>query len=555
MIEASVHARCDEYVRDYVGHDPITATQVGVEGLDGRLTDYSPDAVIGRAELGKQAMADVAGIEPVDDAERIAKAVFLERMQAETELHDAGEDIGALNVLESPVHAMREVFDLMPLEREEQWADAARRLRAMPTALAQVRSGIEYAAERGRIAAVRQVAKVAEQCGRWAGERADRSFFHELVADAPAGVNDELLAAAETAAGAYGEFGRYLREDLAPRAPQRDAFGAERYRLHSRKFTGADLDLDEAYAWAWEEFARIEQELHQVAGRIRPGASPAQAAAALDADPRLQAVGTDALAAWLQRTSDDALASLRDEYFTIPPELMRLDCKIAPAGGVLGAYYTPPSDGFARPGAMWWSVDHEQSNYPIWREATTVYHEGVPGHHLQIGTAVHRADRLNSFQRQLCFISGHGEGWALYAERLMRELGYLEADHLLLGLLDAQIFRTARVLVDIGMHLELTIPAGTGFHPGQRWTPELGFEFMTTRTISDRDYLADEIDRYLGWAGQAPSYKLGERAWLSAREDARLRAGDGFDSKAFHARALELGPIGLDALGAELARL
>ena len=92
-------------------------------------------------------------------------------------------------------------------------------------------------------------------------------------------------------------------------------------------------------------------------------------------------------------------------------------------------------------------------------------------------------------------------------------------------MLNENLFRAARVIIDIGMHLELEIPRGTGFHEGERWTPELGLEFMLTRTITEEALVRDEIDRYLGWPGQAPAYKLGERLWLSARDDARARAG------------------------------
>jgi uncharacterized protein (DUF885 family) len=122
-------------------------------------------------------------------------------------------------------------------------------------------------------------------------------------------------------------------------------------------------------------------------------------------------------------------------------------------------------------------------------------------------------------------------------------------------MLDAQLFRAARVIVDIGMHLELEIPAGTGFHEGERWTPELGLEFLLSRTIIDQAFAADEIDRYLGWPGQAPSYKIGERIWLEGRDAARRRHGDRFDPKTFHSRALDAGGMGLDPLAALLAAL
>ena len=241
--------------------------------------------------------------------------------------------------------------------------------------------------------------------------------------------------------------------------------------------------------------------MKQVANRIKPGASLAEAADALDDDPRYQVVGQAEFANWMQELSDRALAELRGVHFDIPDEVMRLECKIAPPGGSIGAYYTSPSEDFSRPGRMWWSVPADRQEFSTWRETTTVYHEGAPGHHLQCAIALHAAAKLNTFQRLLCWVSGHGEGWALYAERLMHELGYLEDDGDLLGMLDGQLFRAARVVVDLGMHLELPIPAGYGFHEGERWTPELGLEFMLDRTITDPHHVRDEIDRYLGWPG------------------------------------------------------
>ena len=235
--------------------------------------------------------------------------------------------------------------------------------------------------------------------------------------------------------------------------------------------------------------------------------------------------------------------------------MRNLECLIAPPGGGIGAYYTAPSDDFSRPGRMWWAVEPGREVFSTWRETSTVYHEGVPGHHLQIATQVYRRDRLNDYQRLIAGTSGHAEGWALYAERLTRELGYLDDDGLLLGLLDSQLFRAARVIVDIGMHLELEIPAGTGFHEGERWTGALGLEFLTTRTLTEPATAADEIDRYLGWPGQAPAYKVGERVWLAGRDDARRRHGTSFDLKAFHTAALGMGGMGLDPLAAQLAKL
>ncbi|MBV9846051.1 MAG: DUF885 domain-containing protein, partial [Kutzneria sp.] len=483
-----------------------------------------------------------------------------ERARLSLEMHEAGLDLSALNVIASPVQDLRQLFDLMPTETAEHWSAIAARLAKVPAALAGLRASLDKAAKNGAVSAVRQVVKVAEQCRTWAGVDGAPSFFATLVAGAPDSVVDRTLrtkleTAARAAAEGYADLAAHLHAELAPLAPRRDAVGEEHYRLRSRYFTGADLDLGEAYEWGWAEFARIEADMRRVAGRISPGATPAEAAAILDADPRYRVHGQRALQDWMQELSDKALADMRQTHFEIPDPLMALECRIAPSGGSVGAYYVGPTEDFSRPGAMWWSVPADRTEFSTWRETTTVYHEGVPGHHLQFATAVHNAGRLNRFQRLLCWVSGHGEGWALYAERLVREMGYLDDDGDLLGMLDAQLFRAARVIVDIGMHLELTIPAGTGFHEGERWTPELGLEFMLTRTITDPAHVRDEIDRYLGWPGQAPSYKLGERLWLRARDEARTRYGADFDLKTFHMRALEMGSMGLDTLRERLAVL
>ena len=554
---AGVHGISNRFVTDYAALDPIAATQLGLPGGEDELTDYSPEGHAARYELTVKAVAEITAAEPVDKSESDAKAVFLERSAVSTDLHEAGHSEGDLNVIASPVQNLREIFDHMPTDTPEQWAVVARRLAAVPDAVANLRAGLSYSADKGRVSALRQVTKVADQCDTWSGRRGGQSFFAGLVADAQVddALRTDLEKGAKAASEAYGDLAAYLRSDLAPKAPKKDAVGEETYRLQSRYFIGSRLDLAEAYDWGWEEFTRLETEMKQVVGRIKPGATLAEAAASLDADPRYLVQGQAGLQSWMQELSDKALLDLRDVHFELPDELMRLECRIAPPGGGVGAYYSGPTPDFSRPGRMWWSVPADRETFSTWRELTTVYHEGVPGHHLQVATAVYHADKLNDYQRLFCWVSGHGEGWALYAERLMRELGYLDDDGNLLGMLDAHLFRAARVIVDIGMHLELEIPKGTGFHEGERWTPELGLEFMLTRTITDASHVHDEIDRYLGWPGQAPSYKIGERLWLAARDDARARHGSAFDLKGFHQDALQMGAMGLDTLRERLAEL
>ena len=368
--------------------------------------------------------------------------------------------------------------------------------------------------------------------------------------------------AALAARDATVDYARFLREELAPLGRDKEAVGREHYALASRYFLGATVDLEETFAWGLHELARIEGEMRQVADAIVPGGTVREAIAALDADPARRITGKEAFRDWMQALADKAISDLHGTHFDIPEQVRRIECMLAPTSDG-SIYYTGPNEDFTRPGRMWWSVPEGIESFATWKEVTTVYHEGVPGHHLQVGQTTVRAELLNRWRRLLAWCSGHGEGWALYAERLMEELGYLSDPGERLGMLDSQAFRAARVVVDIGMHLELTIPDnnlldadGSGsFHVGERFTPELGWEFMRAHCSTPDENLRFELNRYLGWPGQAPSYKVGERIWLQARADAQTRKGADFDLKAFHRAALDLGAVGLDPLRAALARL
>jgi uncharacterized protein (DUF885 family) len=311
------------------------------------------------------------------------------------------------------------------------------------------------------------------------------------------------------------------------------------------------LDLDETYAWGWEELHRIQSEMSVVAEQITPGGGIDGAIELLETDPGRQIVGIENLVAWLQDLMDARIEDLGAKQFDIPEPVRRVEAMVAPPGSAAAMYYTSPSEDFSRPGRTWYP-DLGKPTFPLWVEVSTAHHEGVPGHHLQLGYTRWLGERLNPFQQYRGTVSGHIEGWALYAELLMGELGYLENPDYLLGMLAAQAHRAARVIVDIGMHLKLAIPSDETYHPGERWTPELAVPFMVDAGRRTEAFMASEVDRYLGWPGQAISYKVGERVWLRTRERVRQREGKDFDLKGFHERAFELGLVGLGQLEDEL---
>lgn len=552
-----VDAIAEAYVEDYCALDPLAATGMGVPGHEDRLTDLSPDGFAARAELTRRALSAAGAATPTDEREQVARDAFLERLGLQAEMDDAHLPAAELSVIVSGIHELRMAFDLMSTEGEQAWSDIDARLAAVPEALDGYRATLLQEAERGNVAARRQIEEVAKQVRSWT-RGAEGGVFGSLVAGSTVdgALRGRLDRHADRATEAFDGFAGFLTAELAPRGREVEAVGRDRYALGSRYFLGATVDLEETYAWGWEELHRIETEMARVAGQIAPGGTLDEAIAVLDADPARTIVGKDAFRQWMQQLADRTVGELADTHFDIPDPVRRIECCLAPTNDG-GIYYTGPSEDFTRPGRMWWAVPEGIDAFSTWREVTTVFHEGVPGHHLQIGQTAYRTGSLNRWQRLMCWVSGHGEGWALYAERLMEELGYLEDPGDRLGMLDGQAMRAARVVVDIGMHLQLEIPRDNpfGFHPGERWTPALGLEFMRQHCRMEDPVIVFEVNRYLGWPGQAPSYKVGERIWLQARADAQARLGDRFDLKAFHRSALDLGSIGLDPLQAALARL
>ncbi|MDR6176628.1 uncharacterized protein (DUF885 family) [Nocardioides zeae] len=562
----SVDERSERYVADHAAADPVTATGIGVAGHEHELTDYSPEGFDERLRLARAALVDVRAATPVDDREAVARAAFLERVGLRVEHDEAGFTRSEVNVIASPIHELRQVFDLMPTATAEDWEAVDARLAGVPGALAGLRVTLAEEAAHGRVSAARQYAEVATQLERWTGQTGGGSVFADLVGrgvaagTVPAGLRSSLERGAREATAAFASLGLFLSDEMEPRGRAVEAVGRDHYALASRLFLGATIDLEETYAWGWEELARIEADMRATAARITPDATGPDAidvaVAHLEGDPARRIEGREPFRAWMQELADRVVGELADVHFDIPEPVRRIECCLAPTNDG-GIYYTGPSEDFSRPGRMWWSVPDGIEQFHPWRETTTVFHEGVPGHHLQVGQTAYRSSLLNRWQRTMCWVSGHGEGWALYAERLMDELGYLDDPADRLGMLDAQGFRAARVIVDIGMHLQLEIPADNpfGFHPGERWTPDLGLAFMRQHSRDDDATIRFEVNRYLGWPGQAPSYKVGERIWLEAREAARARHGDAFDLKAFHRSALDLGSLGLDPLVAALARI
>ena len=561
---SQIYDIANDYVERYATLNPLSATSIGVPGHDDKMSDFSPQGADANAELNRRTIAALNAAAVEGERDRIARDTMLDDLQTSLDTHDAGEHLRSLRVLGSAFQGIRMTFDLMPRDTDEDWRNIAARLALVPQGLESYRRSLIEGVSQSKTSSRRQATECAKQAQVWTGTESSESFFHGLLAafDASEVASDalrrDIAAGADAAAGAYADMGRFLTDEYLSHAVEQDSVGEERYALSSRAFNGTDLDFVETYNWGWEQLRWVESEMAKTAERVLSGAGPGAGVGVeaakqfLETDPSRAIDGVDAFQSWMQDLQDTTITELNGTHFDIPEPVRRIEAMIAPPGGALAMYYTSPSEDFSRPGRTWYPTGGK-TRFPLWGEASIAYHEGVPGHHFERGIAKYLTSELSRFQTAMGGTSGYIEGWALYAERLMAELGYLENPDYYLGMLRAQALRSVRVIIDIGMHLELAIPADSDFHPGEVWNPELGLEFIKQRSHFPEDFVASEVDRYLGMPAQAISYKVGEREWLTAREDARRRKGGDFDLKEFHTRALNLGPMGLAQMRREMA--
>ncbi|KUL37851.1 DUF885 domain-containing protein [Streptomyces regalis] len=545
----------DEYLDAFTQLDPITGRFLGApESMEG-LPDYSPDGHEVLADLARRTLRRLAVAEQTPNSEvsreRHCARLLRERLTADLALHESGEKLRNATNFRSPVRAVMESFMMAPPRTQGDWESVVERLTAVPAALRGYRTALAEGLSRGLPGQPAQLEELLTQLQTWIGQNG--SWFQAHVEEGPPILRAHLDQAAQVATTALLELRDWLRDSYAPAIVNAsDVIGRDRYVHMARFFTGANIDVDEAYAYGWSEFHRLLDEMREQSQQILPEAETPWDALGW-ADEHGEAVfGAEQTRRWLQQLMDTTIEELDGIHFELPEQIRRVESEIAPGG--TAPYYTPPSADFERPGRTWLPV-MGRTRFPVHSLVSTWYHEGVPGHHLQMAQLVYTAAHHSRYQTTLGKISANSEGWALYAERLMDELGFLSDPARRLSYLNAQMLRSMRVIIDIGIHLELPIPSDSPIHPGKRWTPSLAQSFLASHSGLSQGFVKNEIRRYQGMPGQAIGYKLGERSWLAGREAAKQRHGSQFELRRWHMAALAQPPLGLDDLTAELSQL
>ena len=543
MSSTAISKILDNFMEEGIKLTPIGATMLGVPGFDDQLDDFSIAGQEKQLELARKTLTALESETPANEYDRIARDVAVERLSSEIKLGETLEANILFNLIASPVTRIRQVFEMMNKDNPETISNVIKRLDAVAEAFAGWKSSLEFAAEKGKVNSRRQVLATVGQLDTFS----KGAFTAVAKKFDVTGNNEGLLAAAKNAEKACAELALWLRDVYAPKSAAADGVGEERYKMWARHFTGADLDLRDTYEWGIEQLNMINDRMWVAAKKLYPDAKTLREVAdRLDQDPRYTVEGEEELLKRLREFISDAVSRLDGKEFDIDPRIRNCEARLAPEGSASAAYYMGPSEDLSRPGTTWFPTMGRKV-FGWWNIVSTWYHEAVPGHHLQVATTKINTERLNRFQRNRVWVSGYGEGWALYAERLMDELGAFADPGYEMGYLSAQGLRAARIVVDIGMH------CGYKDFDGEIWNAESAFKLLHERALLDEISARSEVDRYLGWPGQAISYKVGERFWMDCRESAKQRLGDRFELKKFHSFALNLGPMGLDPFKREMA--
>jgi uncharacterized protein (DUF885 family) len=329
----------------------------------------------------------------------------------------------------------------------------------------------------------------------------------------------------------------YLRRARNELGVSENPEGLACYRASVRNFATAEMDPDSVFARGLAQMAKVEGEMQAISDRSFGGEAVPSLLRRLRTDPRFTYGTSQEIIDTAQAVIVRAKAAMGQWFGRLP----EADVVIQPypefrqKAGAPGQYQSAPEDG-SRPAIFLINPSRPTEQSRAGGENLSM-HEAIPGHHLQVAIAKERKD-LHALSRYT-FSSGFGEGWALYAERLGDEMGLYSSDLGRMGMLTSEAFRAARMVIDAGIH-------------AKGWSREQALEYLTSRTTVAPVMAEGEIDRYISWPGQAPSYMIGRTEIMRLREAARAAMGERFDIRAFHDRVLEDGTVPLAVLRAKI---
>ena len=541
-----------DYWEALLADEPLFATSIGDRRYDDRLKDPRPEAraawtAVLEGLVAREADLDDAGL---DAADRVTRSALRESLRGDLSHVRTRLDNWSVDPLEGPQVEFENVEAYQPVATPEQGAAMVARWRAMGAYVDATIDNLRRSLVDGRVAVRTPVERAIAELDETAAAPDDAlGLLAPARADHPDWSTADLLAFRAGLADAVREVVRpafarlrvVLAHEILPEARPDDrpgichlAGGAEAYRDLIRYHTSLDLSAEDLHATGLAEIARIDAEFVGLGSRVLGTFGLDETLARLREDPALHFAAREEIVAVAEGSLARARGALPATFGILP----RADCVVVPMGpheeehGTIAYYRQPAADG-SRPGQYYVNASAPATR-PRYEAEALAFHESIPGHHLQIAIG-QEITGIPEFRRHLG-PTAFFEGWGLYTERLADEMGLYSGDLDRFGILSFDAWRACRLVVDTGMH-------------ALGWSREAAIDFMAAHTALGANNIANEVDRYIVWPGQALAYKTGQMEILRLREAARETLGARFDIRAFHDAVLGGGALPLGTLG------
>jgi len=544
----TLNALFQEYWEARLKHSPEFASSIGDKRYDDQVSDYSVKAVNDWLAREQDFMLRLAAIDPagLSDQEKVSRDLLMRRFAMDEEGADFKE-------WEMPVNQMGGIYSTYPqlvaqlsFTTVKDYDDWIARLHAIPRAFDQVTTNISIGIDDKRVPPKYLLEKTLEQVKQLAGQKPEDSplaaplkkFPASIAAAEQERIKTEMLdAIGKEVLPAYTRFARFLEVSCIPAGRAEPAIsslqdGAKYYAFLIRRITTTDLAADQIHQIGLDEVKRDEAEMLAIAQKL--GFTDLKSfRASLKSNPKLKPASADALLDAYRGYLTPMQAKLPQLFGRLPKapfEVVAVPDYLARNSAP--AYYEGGAPDGSRPGRLFIDT-YNATDRNLYLAESIAYHEGLPGHHLQISIAQELED-IPTFRKYGGY-TAFVEGWGLYAERLGKDVGFYQDPYSDYGRLENDIWRAIRLVVDTGVH-------------SQHWTRQQMVDFFHDHSNIDETSIQSEVDRYVAWPGQALAYKMGQLKILELRDRAKKALGDKFDLRAFHDEVLGSGALPLDVL-------
>ena len=537
-----------EYWEDQLKHNPEFASSLGDKRYNDQTSDYSVQAVNDALAREQKFLLRLASIDPTGftDQEKTSQDLLIR----EFELDEEGAEF---KDWEMPVNQMGGIYNdyprlaaMLSFTTVKDYDDWIARLHALPTAFAQVTENMSIGMEDGRVPPKYLLEKALDEVKQLANQKPEDSPLALPIKNFPAAIpaaEQERIKTAMLDAitkedlPAYLRFARFLEVSYIPAGRAKPGIdtlpdGKKYYQFLIKQTTTTNLTADQIHQIGLDEVKKDEAEMLAIAQKL--GFQDLKSfRESLKTNPKLHPASADALLDAYRGYLKPMQAKLPELFGTLPRapfEVVAVPDFMAKTSAP--AYYQPGTTDGSRPGRLFIDT-YNAAERNLYGVESIAYHEGIPGHHLQISIA-HELTGLPEFRKYGRY-TAYTEGWGLYAERLGKDVGFYQDPYSDYGRLEADIWRAIRLVVDTGVHSE-------------GWTREQMVAYFHDHSNVDEPSVQAEVDRYIAWPSQALSYKIGQLKILELRDRAQKALGAKFDIRAFHDQVLDAGALPLDVL-------